>query len=440
MMPASPSALAAIRERNRSFGFDRFPFGFWSTTAFPHHAAHITEATADEWADAGMTLIESPHYAPDHPESAAFMRRVLGWAEERRMKVIACNSGLTYPRDGLPPPDLAGRIRRALSELGDPAALLGFHVGDEPREAHREGCYECVRIHRETAPHRVPFLNHGPYEKWMVRWKRWDEWASYLDTFCSRTQAGLLSFDIYYQMNPPEPGEPDLHVYHENLRMYREASLRNRVPWWVILLSTGHFRYRCPSLDDLRWQLNTAVASGAQGIQWFLYNLTAPYGNYRLAPIDEFWEKTQTYWDLRRIQRGFLRTYGNLFLRLGSTRVEFFPRPYGEGAVFAGDEVVSELTTDAPGHPLLLGRFVDEAGRPHIMLVNHSQTACVRAGMRLPGRGVKAYSFDWNGVEVERPARNEAHGWSRDDAGLTVTHWLAPGQEAVYRVEGPDAG
>ncbi|MCX7598237.1 MAG: hypothetical protein N2512_05150, partial [Armatimonadetes bacterium] len=55
-----------------------------------------------------------------------------------------------------------------------------------------------------------------------------------------------------------------------------------------------------------------------------------------------------------------------------------------------------------------------------------------------PGGDVKTYSWDWHGREREGGAycTDETR---RDENGLTLGQWLAPGQEAVFRVESASA-
>ena len=66
------------------------------------------------------------------------------------------------------------------------------------------------------------------------------------------------------------------------------------MPFWNTILSVGHHAHRCPNLDEIRWQFNTTVASGANGILWFFYYVREPFQNYRLSPVDEHWDRTQT--------------------------------------------------------------------------------------------------------------------------------------------------
>src|SRR5665811_1334194 len=105
---------------------------------------------------------------------------------------------------------------------------------------------------------------------------------------------------------------------------------------------------------------------------WFFYYMRQPQENYRHSPIDEFWHRTQTYDDLRLVQRSFHRHYGALFTHLASTRVTFYPEAFGGGEVFTPDALVSRVLPDRAGHPLLIGEFTDLAGRRYVMLVNNS--------------------------------------------------------------------
>ena len=167
-----------------------------------------------------------------------------------------------------------------------------------------------------------------------------DTWPNYLDEFCQKSNADLLSYDCYSQMGPGEKGWEN---YFENLRLYREAALRNGIPFWNSILSVGHFAYRSPNFDELRWQFNTTIASGAHGVLWFFYYMREPHVNYRLALVDEHWNRTPTYDDVRRIQKTFHRFYGDLFTHIVCTKVMFNPTPYGGGEKFSPDNLVTKI-------------------------------------------------------------------------------------------------
>jgi len=427
--------MRAVIEKNKSFNLKSYPISFWSYTNLKEHGKYMDESEVEEWADAGFTVPQSPTFNPNDPKQKSRILHLLDWADERGMKLIVCDPRGYAKKDPdnkkSIAPDYADEIRSAVEDFGNHPATFGFHVGDEPNADMKETFFECYRVQKEIAPQLHPFANLLPFFPGIEERAGTDNWSNYLDEYVRESNADLISYDCYVQMNP---GRDGWHNYYENLRLYREASLRNGVPFWNTILSVGHFRYRCPNLDEIRWQFNTTIASGANGILWFFYYMRQPHDNYRLSPVDEHWDRTDTYYNIRRVQKSFHRRYGALFVELVSTRVTFYPEAWGGGEVFSPNELVSRVLPDAEGHPILIGEFIDLEGRQYVMIVNNSMTENVNVGITFPGKDTRVFSWNWSGKEYEGTAYC-ASGQSRDENGLTIRHWLAPGQEAVYRVQ-----
>jgi len=127
-----------------------------------------------------------------------------------------------------------------------------------------------------------------------------------------------------------EPGTEGQQMYYRNLRLYREARCATACRSGIRSCRSATSANRVPSLDDIRWQFNTTLASGAHGILWFFYYMRQPEENYRGAPVDEHWHHNPTWDYLRLVQTSFHRHYGDLFARLASTRVSFYPAAFGE--------------------------------------------------------------------------------------------------------------
>lgn len=435
-----PPNIRAIVEKTRSFGLRGYPISFWNYTNLAEHGKYMDEAEVEEWADAGFTVPQSPNFDASDPRQKAHVLKLLDWAWARGMKLILCDSR-TYAKagpggeGGLVPPDYQEGVRAAVADFGHHPGLFGFHVGDEPGKDFKYAFAECYRIQKKVAPRLHPFANHLPWWPGAETVVGNASWAEYLDEFVRLSNADLLSYDCYAQMNP---GQGGWHMYFANLREYRAASLRNGIPFWNTILSVGHFRYRCPTFDELRWQFNTSLCCGANGILWFFYYMRQPHSNYRLSPVDEHWDRTQTYYDIRRIQKSFHRHYGDLFTRLVSTRVTFYPMPFGGGQSFTPNGIISRVQPDAENHPILIGEFTDDQGRPYVMIVNNSMTDSVFVRVTFPGKDVKVYSWDWSGREREGGAYCTDE-LKRTDDGLTAGQWLAPGQEALFRIESSSA-
>jgi len=432
----APANLRAMLEKSASLGLTRFPIGFWSYTNLTDHGRYMDEAEVEEWADAGFTVTMSPSFDPANRDQVYRMRQLLAWAEKRQMKLILCDPRTYGPHHGggtqvVPvAPDHASKIAAALADFRNSAGVFGFEIGDEPNQYNNDAYFDAYRMLKEAAPKLHPFMNLLPYWHGAEGYVGYPSWADYLDAAAKKSNADFLCYDCYAQMNP---GTSGWDMYFENLRLYREAAQRNGVPFWTTILSVGHFNYRCPNYDELRWQFDTAICSGANGILWFFYYMREPHANYRLSPVDENWDRTQTYYDIRRFQKAFHRHYGDLFLRLAPTRVTFYPKPWGGGAAFTPNELVSKIELGEE-HALLVGEFVDMEGRRYVMFVNNSTTESIHPTVTFPGPDAKIYSWDWSGKEYAGGAYC-ADNVEQTSEGLRVGHWLAPGQEAVYRVD-----
>jgi hypothetical protein len=428
-----PDNIKSIIEKTQSFGIGRYPISFWNYTNLVAHGQYMDEAEIAEWADAGFTVPQSPNYDPRDEKQKTHILNMLDWAHEYGMKLILCDPRCYAKKgsnDELVSPDYAQGVYSAVEDFGKHPALFGFHVGDEPDADMKEAFFECYRVQKEIAPELHPFANLLPFFPGIEKRAGTDTWANYLDEYSSKSNADLLSYDCYAQMNP---GDAGWHNYYQNLRLYREASIRNGIPFWNTILSVGHFRYKCPNYDEIRWQFNTSLACGANGILWFFYYMREPHDNYRLSPVDELWDKTQTYYDIRRVQRDFHKRYGDLFNRLVCTKVMFSPNAYGDGNVFEPDGIISKISPDRNEYPILIGEFTDIDGNRYVMIVNNSITESVNVGITFAGEDARVFSWNWSGNEHEGGAYC-ASRMTRDANGLTIRHWLAPGQEAMYRV------
>jgi len=425
-------SMKALIAKNESLGLKKFPISFWSYTNLRQHGEHMTEAEVKSWADAGFTVPQSPTFDPKNKAEKAHIIKILQWADKYGMKLI-----LTDPRgyaqigkDGKAAATYADGIQAAVKDFGKYPALFGFHVGDEPGANIKDAFFECCRLQKEAAPKLHPFANLLPYFPWILDIAGTDTWPHYLDEYAKKTNADLVGYDCYVQMNP---GDDGWNVYYQNLKYNREASLRNGIPFWNTILSVGHYNYRVPNQDELKWQFNTSIASGANGIVYFYYYVREPEANYRMSPVDEHWEKTITYYSIQRYQKSFHRRYGDLFNHLASTRVTFVNKAFGEGELFTPDDLIQKIDC-GPTDIMVVGEFTDANGKRYAMFVNNSMTNNTQFHITFP-KGSRIFSLDWWNHEYEGGAYC-CNGYANDAEGNPLHHiFLAPGQEAVYRVE-----
>lgn len=421
--------MKALVAKTQSLGLKKFPISFWSYTNMREHGTHMTEAEVASWADAGFTVPQSPSFDVNNKAERAHVGKVLEWADRYGMKLILVDPRcyVKEGKDGKPPADYADGIRAEVKEFAKYPALFGFLVGDEPDAKTKNAFFECCKIQKEVAPQLHPYANLLPFFPGIESQAGTDTWPNYLDEFAKKSNADLISYDCYTQMNPGDSGWQD---YFRNLRLYRAAAVRNGIPFWTTILSVGHYNYKCPNQDEIRWQFNTSIAAGANGIVWFFYYMREPEANYRMSPVDEHWEKTQTYYDIRRVQKSFHRRYGDLFNRLVSTRVSLHGKSYGEIEAFTPDDLIEKIE----GPALLVGEFADLRGKRYVVLVNNSISDNARSYVTFH-KNSRLFSMDWEGHEYEGRAYSSI-GLTTDADGRPVhDFFLAPGQEAFYRVE-----
>ena len=158
--------------------------------------------------------------------------------------------------------------------------------------------------------------------------------------------------------------------------------------------------------------------------------------NYRVAPIDEHWERTETYEWLSRVQRSFQHTYGSLMSELVYEKTLHSYKAYGGYPLFERnrDPIVSKISCD-DNLPSILSFFHDCDGRKYMVIVNNSQVQS----------GYFTYYFDksvkgifriaWGGKEVNAATNDVCNDYCVTDEGLKNSAWLAPGQMEVYRLE-----
>ena len=412
-------------------GLERFPLGFWGTLD-----ANLAPADQPaEWAEMGMTLTMGHCYNHGETDKAHFTA-MLDSAQQHGVRIILCDKRAgarelrTLGEDGY-----RRQLQEVIDDWGTHPAIWGVHLGDEPDAADYELFVKAIRMLREMAPQWEPYANLLPWFPHMEEHVNAADWPSYLDGFVRDSGIRFLSYDCYTQMRSDPEALP---IYFRNLKLYGDAARRNNIPFWTILLSVPHFQYRDPSLDDIRWQFNTALACGAKGISWFfIYCQQIWNSNYRNAPVNQVGRKTQGYYNISDVQNIFWHTLGPVMNRLALQKVYHIGQAYGGFELFCGDEEVA--LTGGP-QKMIMSYFSDEDDPTwkYILLVNNSCTENVNYTLTLRGADVQAEQLTHN--DIWRPMCGALHDDGeviRTQDTLQLPHWYAPGQAILYRYRRP---
>lgn len=294
-------------------------------------------------------------------------------------------------------------------------AVYGYHIKDEPGPDQFPELAKSVKLVKELAPGKWPYINLLPTQSYG------DAYESYLEKFAQICKPTAFSYDNYSEDYAPEAGTSSL--FWKNLAQVRNAAQRHDLPFWNIILTAPHFSYSELTASDLRLRVYGSLVYGAKGLSYYKFIsaslpiLDAPdLGNFREAPIDQFGRRTST-WDLLRNVNSQVESIGPTLLKLHSDNV------YHIGVV--PDENVgpteNTLVKDVPGGDFIVGDFTHEDGSRYVMIVNKSLTKSTPCNpvFNNPPKEIILLS-SWNGKYEKYP---------------TPWYWLAPGQGVLLKLE-----
>lgn len=409
----------------------KFPIGFWNYPDVDTQSAEDVKL----WKNCGMTFNLSPMFDYNRHKKEDLITII----NESYKEGISLNlriAGLDYVSASKDMAAYRELFIRAYNDFGKCPGVHGFFIGDEPvGEEMLNACIEAYKIQLEIAPELTPFLNFMPYsssyEENILGGKKFNVWAK---EFKEKSDCKLICYDCYSQMQPEESGT---EIYYLNLRKYSEMAEFAGVELWTTLLSVAHFRYRVPSEDDIRWQLNTAAASGCRGILWFLFYNSLGNNNYRMSPVDELGEITDTYRYMSRVQRIFHIMHGDLLYSLKYKKAYHIKKCYGGYDVFPNNtHPLIKRIDSASLQPGLVSFFEDDEGREFTVLVNNTPKESGLFEFVLDKKCKKVLRYQFNGEKIIDFSvdHHDCVYYEKDDE-IHAGVWLAPGQMEIFRFE-----
>lgn len=303
-----------------------------------------------------------------------------------------------------------------IKEVGKHHFPYGFHVKDEPNESDFPGLAKAVAAVKELAPGKWPYINLLPGEG--------PSYDDYIDHFVEIVHPTALSYDRYSIIGDVGSGDFDPKFW-TNLEQMRKAAIRHQLPFWNIVLSSPHWRYRDLTPADLRIQVWGSLAYGVSGISYYKFiskelpiHDAPDLGNWRDGPLDQFEEKTPT-WDWMQELNRQIENIAPIYLKLHSDDVYHF------GDVPADNHGVNEqsLVKQLPAGDFVVGDFTGPDGVRYALIVNKSLKRSVSCDpqFRVPVKEIR-YVSPRTGTLKLYPGR---------------LYWLAPGQGVLLQLTTP---
>lgn len=351
---------------------ENFTVGFWN---YADCGAVDAKESVSDWNELGMNTAMSFEYKSDADKD--YILQILEESERKGIKVILCDyrtSWKNYRSKGKG--GFIKDVEAAAADFGRHAAFLAFHVGDEPGADTWEEMLAAAKIVNGIS---TAFINFFPFFGEDFERRVGTDHEGYCRKLLSAVgESGLkmLSYDCYDQCFEANR-ELGIDSYFRNLNRFYRLAKECGVPLWTCLLSVGHWCYRVPDENDMRWQLSTAAAHGAKGVLWFYLYQRFLESSYRNSPFDLYYKRTETFGRLARQNKIFLGHYAARLCRAELVKVFHFRTAYGGTPLFY-EGCIEELSlSEKLGAPLIVSEFCEESGK-FILIVNNSQSSSAR--------------------------------------------------------------
>jgi len=298
-----------------------------------------------------------------------------------------------------------------IKKINNNPAVYGYHLKDEPSPDQIPALAGAIAMVKKLAPGKVPYVNLLPGAG--------KDYIAYIEQFVNIDKPTIISYDRY---SLGEDGE-FASTFWENIAVVHRVALEHNLPFWNTILTSAHWQYREVTAADLRLEIFGSLVYGAKGIAFYKFCskalpvLNAPdLGNFRMGPLDQFGEKTITWYRLRRINHQ-VRNLGPFLLKLHSDDVYHIGKIPEENH----GPVENDLVKAMPGGgEFVVGDFTHEDGSRYIMIVNKSLTHSYKCDPQLNVEAKKIqYVSPWTGKLETFP-----QSW----------FYLAPGQGVLIRI------
>lgn len=246
-------------------------------------------------------------------------------------------------------PELVSKPEETVHVLQKYPALAGYFIVDEPVTESFDTIGRLVNRIKSVDNKRITYINLLPtyFNPKAVGVKNYEE---YIGMFLAKVPTQILSFDHY-----PVIGRKLRKSWYENLEIISKKAKEAQKPFWAFALTTAHDNYPIPSLAELRLQVYSNLAYGAQGIQYFTYWLPEnTKWNFHHSPISKDstgnFIRTEVY-DRVQVMNKEIKNLSYVFLNAEVVSVNHTGRriPFGTKRLSELPAAIKKLETEGVG-------------------------------------------------------------------------------------------
>lgn len=318
---------------------------------------------------------------------------------------------------------LENAISRALLE-GRPKALGGVIVADEPSRVNFEAIKTSKSLFKKLLGDK--YLMHcNLFPNGAKEYQLYDSsvnnpvpdggynYMQYVEDFLEIYEPQVLSYDFY----PMLANGGVAKAYFSNMSYIRKKAAEKKIPFWTYIQSCKYNKnVRIPTGNDVRWEVNTSLAYGCKGIQYFTYvvALASAGETFTGGIIDANGEKTELYNAVQKVNK-FVSEIDEVLmccLSKGIMTAGVSPCPVPEEDILGGYGALKSVE----GESVLVGCF-DYNGKDAYFVVNNSISADSSAVLNFGG--------------AEKGFVQDASGKTEFDGKSVLSFSLEPGAAAL---------
>lgn len=175
-------------------------------------------------------------------------------------------------------PELISEPEKTAQRLMTHPALAGYHLMDEPcaTDFPKLGAWvkQIQSVDKEHGCYINLFPNYANKEQLLGKDRALelgeDPYIKHVELFLKEVPVPFISFDHYPVIE--HNGVRMLRKeWYKNLEIITAASNESGLPFWAFSLATAHKPYPIPTVSEIRLQMYSNLAYGAQTLQYFTY-------------------------------------------------------------------------------------------------------------------------------------------------------------------------
>ena len=244
--------------------------GFWGPTN-----QFVNNEMFQKIADMGMNLIS--HTALDYKSSPELVKKYLTLADKHKIGVFVTDSNVTDKANGTAVKK--SEIAQALAEYRNYPAFCGMYLVDEPHTDYYGQNGSGVLVSQLGSLAKVLQKDFdltcyaNLFGMGSSKADGENAYERYVKEFCETVRPKVLMWDYYVYS-----GNSTVSQYFENMSIIRKYAEQYNIPFWSFIQAGNDWNtdksstegyFYSPNQSEFEWNVNTSLAFGAKGIQYF---------------------------------------------------------------------------------------------------------------------------------------------------------------------------